>query len=201
MHTTLTQSDYESAAKKLGCSVAAIKAVAEVEASGGGFLADGRLKVLFEGHVFSRYTKHRFDKSHPAISYPKWDKTKYAKGKDAEERGVKELDRLQEAMKLDHTAALMSASYSMFQIMGFNFAACGHTSVEEFLLAMSESAGRQLEAFCDYILHVGLDDELRDRKWAAFAKKYNGPGYRQNNYDRKLESAYLTYYALQKTGG
>jgi two-component sensor histidine kinase len=50
----LTEEDYKRAARRLGCSVAAIKAVAEVEAPGSGFLPDGRPKILFERHIFRR---------------------------------------------------------------------------------------------------------------------------------------------------
>jgi hypothetical protein len=39
----------------LNCDVAAIQAVAEVEARGAGFLGDGRPKILFERHKFRKY--------------------------------------------------------------------------------------------------------------------------------------------------
>jgi hypothetical protein len=45
-----TEADFEQAAALLKCDVAAIKAVAEVESSSNGFLSDGRVKILFEGH-------------------------------------------------------------------------------------------------------------------------------------------------------
>ena len=52
MKPKLTIKDYQKAAKELNCEVAAIRAVAEVESLKGGFLPDGRPKILFERHVF-----------------------------------------------------------------------------------------------------------------------------------------------------
>ncbi len=55
----LTDADYIRAAKVLKCEVAAIKAVTSVEAPKGGFLNDGRVRILFERHKFHKYVKRR----------------------------------------------------------------------------------------------------------------------------------------------
>ncbi|MEE8298899.1 MAG: N-acetylmuramidase domain-containing protein [Thermodesulfobacteriota bacterium] len=34
---------------------------------------------------------------------------------------------------------------------------------------------------------------LKKRDWANFARRYNGPGYKKNKYDEKLERAYNKY--------
>lgn len=60
--------------------------------------------------------------------YPKWEKGHY-KG------GMGEYDRLEQARKIHPEAADSSASWGMFQIMGFNYAACGKKSVESFVVA------------------------------------------------------------------
>lgn len=181
----LTDDDYKQAAKELDCEVSALKAVTEVEAAGEGFLPDGRPKVLFEAHLFHRYTKGRFDESHPHLSSPIWNRKLY-KG------GVREWDRLEEARKLKYHAALMSASYGAFQICGFNFAACGFTDVAHFVAAMETEQG-QLKAFIEFIKSQRLDDELRRRDWATFARIYNGPGFSANRYDEKLAKAYAKF--------
>ncbi len=80
MSKLLTEADYKAAAKQLKCDVAAIKAVAEVESNGNGFLTDGKVKMLFEGHIFHRYTDGKFDAKHPTISYPRWTRAFYTKG-------------------------------------------------------------------------------------------------------------------------
>lgn len=187
---TLSPSALSRAARALGCKLAALQAVVEVESAGRGFLSDGRPKILFEGHVFWRYTKGRYEGSDPTICYQKWTKKHYSRGPNADARGDGELLRLAEAMQLSRTAALMSASYGMFQIMGFNFALCGYTSVHAFYDGMCQSAEKQLQAFCEYIKQVGLADELKELRWEDFARKYNGPLFSRNAYDSKLAAAY-----------
>jgi hypothetical protein len=56
MKPLLTTNDYQKAAQRLGCEVAAIKAVAEVESSGNGFYANGTVKSKYEAHIFKRLT-------------------------------------------------------------------------------------------------------------------------------------------------
>ncbi len=129
MPDKLNDNDFQEAAALLNCDVPAIKAVAEVESAGDGFLSDGRVKVLFEGHKFYKYTKGAYAQSHPTICYLKWTRAFYAKGPNPDVRGAGELARLDEAIALDRTAALMSASYGKFQIMGFNYEICGFENV------------------------------------------------------------------------
>jgi hypothetical protein len=191
----LTDVDYVAAAKLLKCDVAAIKAVAEVESSGDGFLTDGRVKILFEGHQFFKFTKGAYAVSHPTICYKKWTSQFYTKGPTADVRGAGELARLAEAMSLNKTAALMSASYGKFQIMGFNFAVAGFVNVDDFYKAMQVSEAEHLTAFCNYIKGNSIDDELRSHNWAGFAFRYNGEGYKKNQYDTKLAKAHKKYSA------
>lgn len=187
MKQTLTNEDYSRAAEMLSCSVAAIKAVCQVEAPRGGFLTDGRPIILFEGHYFHRLTGGKYDKTNPTISYPAWTKQFYAKN------NVDEWRRLEEAALLDREAALRSASWGRFQIMGDNCRFCGFLTIQQFINAMYQSEGSQLDAFVQFVLHKNLNDELRELRWADFARIYNGPRYVENNYDSKLAEAYKTY--------
>lgn len=183
---TLEERDFVAAAFLLECEVGAIKAVCEVEAPRGGFV-DSQPVTLFEGHIFHKYTKGKFDAEAPTLSYPTWTTQFYGHDQKAEKL------RLMKAMLLDSTAALMSTSWGRFQIMGFNFALCGFTDVQSFVKAMKQSEKPQLDAFVEYIIHSRLNDELRDLRWADFARCYNGPLYQKNNYDTKLATAYLKY--------
>lgn len=187
---SLTDADFARAAKELGCEEAAIRAVAEVESAGKGFLPCGIPVILFEAHIFSKETGGRFDKSYPQISSPKWNRKLYATGKDWVERGRKEAQRLELASSLDRTAALKSASYGRFQIMGFNYNLCGHKTLQSFINAMWRDEGSQLDAFVAFIKTRQLDKYLRSRNWDAFAAAYNGRDYKVNRYDTKLEDAY-----------
>lgn len=180
----LIRKDFEDDAAIIGCEVEAVMAVATVESRGGGFDPEGFPKTLFEGHWFHKLTKGKYSESHPTLSYAKWTREHYGKTWQAEKV------RLQQAMALDRTAAMMSTSWGMFQIMGFNFGKCGFKTVQQFVNAMCKSEDAQLAAFTQYIVSSGLADELVDHRWADFARLYNGPSYAVNKYDTKLAKAY-----------
>lgn len=187
MAATLTENDYQRAADRLGCEVAAIKAVDAVEASGAGFLPSGEPKILFEAHIFDRLTKGRFRRDFPEISSAKWDRSLYGPA------GQHQHKRLAQAVALDRGAALQSASYGRFQVMGFNWKLCGYRSLQHFINAMYRSEGDHLDAFIGYVIGRGLADELQRKDWAGFALGYNGPGYKENHYDTKLAAAYKRF--------
>lgn len=186
----LTDKDFEIVARLLDCETAALKAVQEVETGGkGGFFAPGKPAILFEGHIFWSQLKKRGinPESHlpgnENILYPKWEKGHY-KG------GIAEYDRLEQARKIDRDAANASASWGMFQVMGFNYAACDESSVESFVNAMSESEFKQLILSARFIKKAGMLPALQTKNWAEFARRYNGPAYAENLYDSKLAQAY-----------
>lgn len=179
----LDDADIARAAADLGCEVAAVRAVLAVEAGGSGFLADGRPKILFEAHLFSRETGRRFDASNPRVSSPTWNRLLYA-------GGAGEYPRLAEAAALDRKAALRSASWGLFQIIGSNHARCGYPTVDAFVVAMCDDEANHLQAFIAFCRAGALDKHLRSHDWAAFARGYNGPSYAANRYDTKLAAAY-----------
>lgn len=185
----LTHADYSKAANVLGVDVASIKAVASVESKGSGFLTNGKPKILFEGHWFSKLTKGKFDGANPTISYKKWTKKFYKKD------GQAEYGRYMSAKGLDSTAAMKSASWGKFQIMGFNYKLAGYNSVQEFVKAMHESESKHLLAFVNFLKSEKLDAPLKIKDWAKFAKEYNGPEYAKNKYDIRLKQAYKAYSA------
>lgn len=179
---TLTEQDYINAANKLGCEVAVIKAVSEVESNGGGFLPNGQPKILFEGHVFYRLTKGKFGVSN--ISYPKWISKYYNEDQHK---------RLEKAVALDRNAALQSASWGRFQVMGENWKSLGYSSLQEFINAMYKDEGAHLDSFVRFVKTNKLDDELRRKDWVGFARGYNGSGYAKNNYHIKMKKSYEKY--------
>lgn len=183
--TPMTDEAVEQAAKSLGCPVAAVRAVIDVE-SRGGFLSDGRPKILFERHYFCRLTGGKYNQGNPDISNPQWGGYK---------GGAAEYDRLARAIKLDRDAALRSASWGAFQIMGDNYKACGFADADSFVKAMVAGEPEQLEAFVSFVKKSRLDDELARLDWAGFARGYNGPAYKTNKYDSKLAGAYSYHMA------
>ena len=198
----ITDKQFADAAKIIGCDIAAIKSVYEVEAAGHGYLDDGRVKILFEGHRFwkalAKTGKNpaKFIVNNPTYSnvlYPNWDKRQY-KG------GAKEWDRVSQAIEVckslnvSTNLALDSASYGSFQIMGENHSLCGYPDSQTMLTSYNNGGeAEQLNSFCRFVLKNRIDDELRNHDWAGFAKVYNGTGYRENAYDTKLAAAYKKY--------
>jgi hypothetical protein len=178
----LNDRDYIDAASVLGVEVAAIKAVAEVETSGKAFDESGRPRILFERHYFHRLTGGKYSTDNTEIS----NKSSGGYGTYSSQYG-----KLERAYKLDPDAALRSASWGRFQIMGDNFRAAGFDSVSEFVLAMARSEAEHLKAFVKFVeSDKKMLAVLRKNDWAAFASAYNGPAYKVNNYDKKMKDAY-----------
>lgn len=180
----LTQQDFQEAADALGCHIAAIKAMAELESRDSGFLENDEPIIWFERHIFSARTLHIFDKVNPNISNPRPG----GYGKISEQH-----TRLMEAVKLNRDAALMSCSWGKFQIMGYNFPLAGFNTLQDFINAMYRSEKDHLQSFIHYIKEMSLDEVLRNQEWTEFAKRYNGPGYKRNRYDTKLKAAFKKY--------
>lgn len=176
----ITEEQYVKAAKILSCEVAAIKAIVLSETPRGAFDENGRPSILYERHYFHRLTHGKYD-SNPILS----QKTAGGYGKYSEQ-----YPKLNEAMKLDKNAALRSTSWGAFQIMGNNYKEAGHPSIESFIKAMDTIQG-QLDAFIQLIQNNALlKSALQNKQWTTFASIYNGPKYKENNYDTKMARNY-----------
>jgi len=184
----LVASDFTNAARELGCEAAAVRAVAEVESGGRtGFDAQKRPKILFEIHLFRNNTGHRYDTSHPHLSAP------YSSPRRRESYRKDQWQVIHEAFALDPEAAVKSASWGMFQVLGSNYAMCGWKSVRQFVADMFVSEAQHMRAFLGYCRGAGLIRHLKNKNWAAFARGYNGPDYASNAYDTKMANAYRRY--------
>lgn len=179
----LRRADFEAVAARLNCEWEAVAAVAEVESGPlGGFADDGRLIILFERHLFSRKTNSQYDASHPTISnrtpggYPRSQADRWA--------------QLEQAYALNPEAAMQSASYGRFQVLGQNFGNLGMANAHDYVAKLARSEKDQLDAFEGFVRANGLVDELQRKDWTGFASTYNGPGYAQNQYDTKMAQAY-----------
>lgn len=181
--TKLSEKDVADAANALGVNSAKIWTVWDVEASANPFI-EGRPTILFEPHIFSKLTKHKYDASNPDISSLKWNKKLYP----GSQKG--RYDQLLKATGIDPDAGLSAASYGGFQILGANYKVCGFSNPFDFVYAQSRTERDQLLAFVAFVKGNGLDLALRQGDWAAFAKGYNGTAYRENKYDQRLAAAY-----------
>jgi hypothetical protein len=184
MNKSLTEDDFRHAAAIIGCEVAAVKAVAEVESRHSGFNPDGSPVTLFEGHKFHEFTDGRFDYTHPMLSYPTWTRIHYGKNWRDEKA------RLEIAITLDRESALKATSWGLFQIMGFNYELAGYEELEVFVTDMHATEREHLMAFITFCKNTDLDDELREHRWTDFARRFNGKGYAKNHYHTRIASAF-----------
>jgi len=190
MSKTLSDDQIKAAAENFGIEPAALKAVARVESGKqGGFLPDGQPVILFEGHVFWKELRarsidpNRFSPGNEDILYEKWTNAFY-------QGGAAEHRRLQRAVAINKEAALCSASWGLFQVMGFNWPSCGFKSLQDFINAMYRDEAGHLQACLGFIKAKGLKAALQRQDWAAFARGYNGQGYAVNKYDIRLAQEY-----------
>ena len=189
----------QSAAQALGCTVAAIRAIAQEEAGGIGFY-EGTDKAVakFEGHLFHHHSNGVFCKSHPALSYP--SKTE----RHTQYGPVGAYNRLNQAMKLDADAAVMATGWGAFQILGEEYEACGFKHLMSFTIAMHTDINDHLAAFVAYVKYHGLQHYLINMAQPGqaliqangFAGRYNPHGYRAKDYDVNVAN-YFTKFNKQ----
>lgn len=194
----LKNADLVKASERLDVPLASIYAVNEVESNGRGFLDNGKPAILFERHImYRRLAMPRYDgddaaqlqqhadqlaTSNPALVNPR------AGGYAG---GTAEHQRLANARLIDDTTALESTSWGAFQIMGYHWQRLGYTCVQAFVEAMGAGESQQLEAFVRFIeTDPALHKALKAKKWITFAELYNGPDYKRNLYDIKLQRAF-----------
>jgi hypothetical protein len=168
-----------------------IHAFMDVEAAGSGFDAAGRPKMLFEPHVFYRnLTGAKRDRAVAAgLAYPKWGTRPYPKDS---------YPRLLEAIGIDEDAALRSASWGAFQILGENHRAVGYESPQAMVLAFMADEENHLRAMVAFLVTHQIDDDLRAHRWDVVARVYNGPG-QVPAYAAKLAAAYAKWAKIRDT--
>lgn len=183
----ITAADIDAAAAKLDVTPAHIRMVRAVESGGKSFDDAGRPVILFEPHVFHKRTNGEWSPS--SFSYAAWGARPYPKGYDAR------WAQMQDAAAHNEQAALESASWGLFQIMGYHWRALGYASVQEFAKALTKSEGAHLDALVRFIVANGLAGALRKCRYRDaescrdFARGYNGSGYVRNSYHVKLSEA------------
>lgn len=190
--TPLADIDLPQVGHTIGVGEDEIHAVIDVEAAGSGFDKLKRPKMLFETHKFYAALSgaNRDRAVSLGIAYPKW-KRDYPSDS---------YPRLFQAMAIDETAALKSASWGLGQILGSNYVEAGYDSPQQMVLAFVEGGeGEHLAAMVRFIKANRLDDELRSHNWAAFARGYNGPKYAENGYHTKLAASFARWAKIPDT--
>ena len=186
---TATIAAAEDHAARLKIETAALLAVAEVEAAGHVYaVVNGRNEPLirWEGHYFDKRLKGiaRDQARAKGLAHPKAGKVKNPK----DQAGRWKI--LRAAMAIDRQAALESISGGVGQVMLAHWKTLKYASVDAMFDRMREDAAGQVETMVRYIVEFGLVDELQRRDFTAFARGYNGAGFRKNAYHTKMASAY-----------
>ncbi|WP_246637881.1 N-acetylmuramidase domain-containing protein [Nitratireductor kimnyeongensis] len=147
--------------------------------------------IRFEGHYFDRRLADakRWEARAAGLSSPEV-------GKIANPRGqVERWLMFEQAARIDRKAACESVSWGVGQVMGAHWSWLGFADVEALVAEARCGIAGQVGLMLRYIGKAGLKDALMSRDWVRFARGYNGPGYRRNQYDRKLARAYRAYSA------
>ena len=173
--------DMAKFAQRLGCTVKQLKAVSIVESGGSGYDNKGRPKILFERHLFHRFTNGKY--SVTGCSNPTGG-------------GYKEdsWSKLDQACAFSPFKAFEAVSWGKFQVLGMWWDELGYASPIEMAYSCVASEDAHYEMLIRYIEDNHMQDEVRALSAdastnRAFAKGYNGPAYTKFNYHVKLAKA------------
>ncbi len=185
-YTHLTDEDFYKVADEIGVDPAAMKAVVAIEAGAAmrGFWAPGIPVINFDRTMYAKYRNQAPSKVGAKGETVPAGLTGYARS---------EWTQLINARKVNAQGANMGTFWGMFQIGGFNYKLCGCKSVDEFVRLMSYSELEQLELFATFLVNTGMVNDLRNKNWSAFSRKYNGPSYARRGYHTKMANAYAKF--------
>jgi hypothetical protein len=196
----LTNAMIQQIAENEALEPAIIKAIIEVEAiNGSGFYENKHPVILFEGHIFWQELQkvgidpQLLQRDNKDIIYPQWTNQHYGS------TVADEFERLRRAQVIHSDAALRSAAWGMFQIMGFNHASCGYEQVQDFVNSMYTSEYEHLNAFIHFLHTEHIYASLKAKDWKHFSRAYKGAAYKKTAYDQRLAAAYEKQQALHNT--
>jgi hypothetical protein len=169
--------------------------LAEVESAGRAFwTVNGRPEPAIrpEGHYFDRLL-HGADQKKArnlGLANPKAGAVKVPGNFEARYRML-------EAMRaIDDTAALMSISMGVGQVMGAHYDRLGFDTVQEMWQTARTSLAGQIELMLRFITtDRKIVAAIAANDYATVAKLYNGPNFRVNKYDAKIKKAVETWRA------
>jgi len=190
---SVTKADYLIIADRLGGTVAQVKAVAEVEAPRGGWDNNGLLACLYERH----YAWKKLRIAIPFLSDPKPGGYTI----DVDKDGINDSwEKIADGVCRFGLVAFEVASWGRFQIMGAHWKKLGYDSAADFVWLLSRNEYAHFDAMARYVETFGLTGAFRaisnrSETCRAFAKGYNGPGYRKYRYDEKIAVAHKKYSA------
>lgn len=167
---------YQQTAKELNVQPASVRAFAVVESDEKSHTAAGFPVIRFESH---RYKKYRVAER-GAMAFDK-----ATNSKNLDERW-EQFERMRDVAS---DAAILSHSFGIFQVMGFNYKLCLCADVETFLRRSMTVEG-QFTLFKRFVLSSpALHSAIMRHRPDEVGFHYNGPQYKRNKYDVKWAAA------------
>ncbi len=187
-------------AKSLNVLPAALLTVVEVESGGRiGAKVNGRMEpmIRFEGHYFHRLLPKALRQiaRNQRLAHPRAGRV--TNPRHQARRWIK----LKQAIKINRIAALSSVSWGVGQVMGSHWQWLGYGSVDALVQEARSGLSGQVRLMARFIQKSGLVAKLNSQDWAGFARTYNGPGFRKNQYDIKLAAAFARYQIILEGQG
>lgn len=189
----ITENDIKTAAANLGVEPEVLNAVRMTESPKGPFQSEGKATILYERHyMFNNLKSLGFNADEISDKFPDLvNSSRGGYGSSAAQHG-----KLERAKAFDFTSAVKSASWGSFQVMGQYYKQL-FGSVDEFEISMNHSEAAQFNYFVNFLTTTpGMIDAMKNKNWEKVARLYNGPKYKENNYDKKMET---NYNKLKKT--
>lgn len=171
-----------------GVGAEVLLAVALVETGGVPFTAIGERAeplIRFEGHYFdrrlsgeARSSARALGLAHPragAVRNPRSQAARWA--------------LFERASAIDAQAAAASTSWGLGQVMGAHGRLLGYGDALGLAAAARTSISGQLGIVANFLKQGALGTILARGEVEVFARRYNGPNFRQNRYDEKITAA------------
>jgi len=197
MFTPEEQADLKKVAEKFGIKSRCLMALGVQESQGRSHWEVGGKQmpaIRPETHHFYKQLAHDPAKQQRAVrqglAHPKRGAIKLPRSYEGRYRFFGQM------MAIDKEAACAATSWGWGQVMGFNAEALGYHSATDLAnTAMSGFAG-QTEIVVHFLQTNGLVpflNNIPDRKSVeTFARRYNGPKWKENNYATELIQAWKT---------
>jgi predicted flap endonuclease-1-like 5' DNA nuclease len=197
----------QTLADQMGIAPGVAVAVLTVESGGRAFGPDGRMIIRFENHIFH----DQWGQHHPEVFARhfafnpdhRWKDHRWRPATDQPWRGFhgdqgSEWEVLGFARTIDDTAARLCIAMGGPQIMGFNYAAVGYTTVRQMFDDFAASERHQVVGFFNFVRSRGEKAvrTLQALDFEGFAAFYNGPG-QATAYGSLIRQTYEAYRRLR----
>lgn len=182
----------QTEAQRLGIDPSVAIAVLAAEAGGEGFATNGQMVIRFENHLFYEYWGQQnqaqfhqhfdFDtntvwQGHQWRPDPNGDWQPCHLNATLDQGQAAEWQVFLFACQLDETAAILSISMGMAQIMGFNYQMVGFGTPQAMFASFKSDIGQQIGGFFRFVESRRLVNAIRTGDFVAFATGYNGAGW------------------------